>query len=175
MGMLVPTASTLSEAVRAAGGSPEELYRTCGRVAGLAIANRCQLGLPLALSFVRLLAGEEPSSVAELQAALREDSGVAFDFRAARTLLDTPLADQGLAGFLTLTRQISHAPAGTPQVELKPGAAISPHLSMPRPRGPTASKLVRPLPPLTVSTCAGISLLSRCRRRGDRRHRRKQG
>lgn len=121
-GSLEPTADVVSEkASHSSGLTSRELYRGCGRLFGMAVMNDCTLGRPLSRSFVRLLTGDPPQELADLQSELNHEAGEAEpDFRGGRAIVEKPLQESGLAGMLTLSRTISGHPS-VGEVELVPG------------------------------------------------------
>jgi len=101
----------------------DDLYRACGRVFGMAVLHGCKLGRPLSRSFVRLLVGDAPRGLGELQAELcRELRPGERDLRGGSEILERPLADTGLSRSLRFTRTISTHPEPQ-EVELVPGGA----------------------------------------------------
>ena len=84
-----------------------ERYRAIGRMSALALTNNMNLGLPFARYFLRLVLGEPPQSLAELQEELEEEDPVAK--RGRSDFLATPLEEQGMAGILNFRSQTSVA------------------------------------------------------------------
>merc|ERR1712048_683290 len=83
------------------GLKPFELYRACGRVFGLAVLQGCKLGRQLSHSFVRLLVGDAPRNLDDLQGELRLELGDdSSDVRASSDILQKTLAELGLQGVL---------------------------------------------------------------------------
>lgn len=123
-GALQPTAEVVSSGLSHGSGlSTDALYRACGRVFGMAVLQECKLGRQLSRSFVRLLVGDAPGSLADLQGELNHEAGESEpDFRGSRQILERPLAECGLEGALKLTRSISNRPE-LGEVELVPGGA----------------------------------------------------
>merc|ERR1711871_607229 len=75
-GSLQPTADVVSETAKHTSGlSSAELYRACGRVFGMAVLHDCTTGRQLSRSFVRLLIGDPPQTLADLQNELNYEAG----------------------------------------------------------------------------------------------------
>jgi len=128
-GTLHPTADIVAAEARYTSRSgwrwinADQLYRACGRVFGMAVLHGCKLGRPLSHSFIRVLTGDPPQSLDDLQAQLNREAGEGEqDFRGKKQILEEPLADLGLDGVLFFSRTISNRP-DLGEIELVPGGA----------------------------------------------------
>lgn len=130
-GALVPVPLQLARCRVPSASARRSAYRGCGRVFGLAL---CQaerppkqallLGLPLAKSFIRVVQGDSPGSLVDLQAELNaEQKPDAPDFRGSPAFLQKSLRELGLEGQLAFSSTMEQ---GESSASLAPGDAAVP-------------------------------------------------
>lgn len=85
-------------------GATLRRYRAIGRVCALALVNNATLGLPFARYFLRLVLNEPPKTLADLQAEEEAERASKFGLG---DCLKSSLADQGMEGMMTFSRQAS--------------------------------------------------------------------
>lgn len=121
-GSLQPTPGAVSMSTRHPSKlKADALYRASGRIFGMAVLHGCKLGRQLSHPFVRVLAGDPPLSLEDLQLELKREAGDGRpDYRSGKEILEKPLAECGLADALTF----AWTPRGHPELgehDLVPG------------------------------------------------------
>ena len=99
-------------------------YQACGRMCGLALVSQCPLGRTFARYFVRILQGQPPTAIDELQDELREEFG-ANHALAQPAFVERRLSQQGLAGVLSCVRQATTASLDPVPLAPNPDAEVS--------------------------------------------------
>ena len=122
----VGTADETGAIVPECSGAALQRYRACGRVCGLALVSACPLGRTFARYFLRILQGQPPTAIGELQDELQAEFGANHSL-AQPTFLEKSLSQQGLVGATSLTyeRQATTVSLGTVPLAPDPDTEVS--------------------------------------------------